>query len=167
MMRVFVPGDAILLADVDFDDISPGDVVVFNASTPSQELTIHRVIARTADSLTTQGDNNAEPDTPITRANNPRLAVRRILPNGTSQEILRSDGGLAQFRRNQRKRAMHRLASSLLRPLLPLMFWRIRLTETHIFGNEIHYYHNGKFIGRKAGNSLQFCPVWKILLYKI
>lgn len=64
MYGTFRPGDMLVVREVDFDAVCPGDVIAFRApdSDTNNNLIVHRVLERTYKGLITQGDACHEPD---------------------------------------------------------------------------------------------------------
>lgn len=120
MRGSFVPGETLILAETAFDTLQTGDIVAIFDRSPYY---VHRVVEKNADYAVTMGDNNDRPDaarlTPDSRF---KLVVRAKTLNGMEREISEGEAGMAQFRRQQRKR---RFASMLIRPFRPLKFLRL------------------------------------------
>lgn len=129
MKGVFVPGETLFLAETAFEALQKGDVVAIFDRSPYY---VHRIVEKQADCAVTMGDNNASPDaaklTPDSRF---RLVVRAHGPDGNIRQISGGEAGMAQFRRQQRRRAVYGFASMLIRPFKSLKFLRIPAnTET-------------------------------------
>ena len=65
MAGTFRSGDMLVVREVSFCDVHPGDVVAFRAPGHDDNATliVHRVVTRTHDGLITQGDAYTGPDT--------------------------------------------------------------------------------------------------------
>jgi len=62
MKPTLLPGDKIETEEVAFEQLRPGDIIVYNSPENIRLNIIHRIIKRDADSLTTRGDNNSQVD---------------------------------------------------------------------------------------------------------
>lgn len=64
MTGSFRAGDILVVRETAFQDARPGDVIAFRApgGDPVADLIVHRVVARVADGLITQGDACGAPD---------------------------------------------------------------------------------------------------------
>lgn len=114
MLRVFAPGDEIILAEVDFAALEVGDVVCFRSA--SGGLVIHRVIRREADRLFTMGDNNSTPDRePVKAEQEVRLALA-LIRNGRRFPVSAGRAGVRQFRCNRLRYWSRRCLRRLLLP---------------------------------------------------
>ncbi len=169
MLRVFSPGDLVETDDtVPFDELQVGDIIIFPSQHDSEKRIIHRIIRKTGGALMTMGDNNPAPDKElVTAAQMPKLAVARILPSGRRMPLARGTSGILQFRIN---RCRHWAASAMRCVgilLEPLMFWRIKLTETRQFGDSTFYYVGRRAIAKKTDNGARFLKSYWRLLYKV
>ncbi len=168
MRRVFTPGDALVPCDIPFADYRPGDIVIFYPNGRNTTGIVHRVISRTDGELTTMGDNNPVPDArKVTAGDFPALVTARIRPDGRRFEVKRGRPGMRQFRINRIRRFGHVAVAAMIRPLLPLMFWRRELKQGAEFDGIIQYYHNRVMIAKKTSCGVEFRPAWKKLLYKL
>lgn len=169
MLRVFSPGDLVEVNDtVPFDALRVGDIIVFPSQDNPEKRIVHRIIGKSGDALTTMGDNNFSPDkAPVIAAQEPLLVVARIRPDGRRLPISRGTLGILQFRVN---RCRYWAAWAVRRVgllLEPLMFWRIRLTETRQFGDSTFYYAGSRAIAKKTENGARFLKQYWRLIYKI
>lgn len=123
MRGAFVPGEMLVLAETGFETLRTGDVVAMFIKTP---YVVHRIVEKKARYAVTMGDNN---DCPDVRKLNPddafRLVTGAVSPDGITRAVEGGEAGMLQFRRQQRKRKMRRVAGWLVRPLKPLKFLRI------------------------------------------
>ena len=123
MRGVFVPGEMLVLSETAFETLRTGDVVAMFGRTPH---VVHRIIEKNADAAVTMGDNNARPDAATLTQDVPlRLVTGVISADGTIRPVTGGEAGMRQFRRQQRKRKLRRLAGLLVHPLKPLKFLRI------------------------------------------
>ena len=169
MLRVFSPGDLVETDDtVPFDELQVGDIIIFPLLHDPEKQIIHRIIRKNGGALTTMGDNNPAPDKElVTAAQMPKLAVARILPDGRRISLARGTAGIMQFRINRCRHWAAKAIRSVGILLEPLMFWRIRLTETKQFGDSIFYYVGKRAIAKKTENGARFLkPYWRFL-YKV
>ena len=114
MLRVFAPGDEIILAEVDFAALEVGDVVCFRSA--SGGLVIHRVIGREADRLFTMGDNNTTPDhEPVKADQEVRLAFA-LIRGGRRFPVAVGRAGVRQFCCNRLRYWCRRWLRRLLLP---------------------------------------------------
>jgi len=123
MRGMFVPGETLTLAETAFETLRTGDVVAMFDRTPH---VVHRIVGKSADSAVTMGDNNDRPDARELTAGVPfRLVTGVISADGSARPVAGGEAGMRQFRRQQRKRKLCRLAGLLVRPLNPLKNLRI------------------------------------------
>ena len=129
MKGVFVPGETLFLAEAAFKSLQKGDVVAIFDRSPYY---VHRIVEKHADCAVTMGDNNARPDAAkLTPQSKFRLVLRAQGQDGNVRQISGGEAGMAQFRRQQRRRTVYGFASMLARPFKPLKFLRIPAkTET-------------------------------------
>ena len=169
MLRVFSPGDLVEVDEtVPFDELRVGDIIVFPSQENPEKRIIHRIIGKTGGVLTTMGDNNPRPDkAPVTEGQGPSLAIARIRPDGKRLPLSRGASGVLQFRLN---RCRYWAARALRRACIllePMMFWRIRLTETRRFGDSTFYYAGGRAIAKKTDDGARFLRHYWRLIYKV
>ena len=123
MRGAFVPGETLFLAESAFDTLREGDVVAIFDRTPYY---VHRIVEKNADCAVTMGDNNGRPDalrlTPESRF---RLVTSVRGLDGAVRKTPDGETGMEQFRRQQRKQNLRRVASALIRPFRPLKCLRI------------------------------------------
>lgn len=120
MRGTFVPGETLILAETAFDTLQTGDVVAIFERSPYY---VHRIIEKNADCAVTMGDNNPRPDAlRLTRDSQFRLVTEVRGLDGIVRQIPGGEAGIAQFRRQQRKR---RFAARMIRPFKPLKFLRL------------------------------------------
>lgn len=62
MKPTVMPGDVIEIEEVGFDELRPGNIIVYNCPDNIRLNIIHRVIGRDCNGLITRGDNNSSPD---------------------------------------------------------------------------------------------------------
>jgi len=93
MAGAFRPGDVLIVRDVAFEAIRPGDVIAFRApgSAGTAHLVVHRVVARAPGGLITQGDANAAPDAARVQANG---LVGRVTQAQRGTRVRPAPGGL-------------------------------------------------------------------------
>ncbi len=168
MKRVFVPGDALLLAEIPFVAFRKGDIVAYYPNGKDKAGVVHRVIKRTKDTLITMGDNNPSPDWwRISPADAPKLVVAKIRPDGKEFAVARGMGGLRQFHINRFLYWSQRILMRGIRFILPLMFWRKEFTGKHEFDKTIQYYYKRRMVAKSENGNLEFIPAWNILFYKL
>ncbi len=169
MLRVFSPGDFVETDDsVPFEELQVGDIIVFPSVENPEKRFIHRIIRSAGDSLITMGDNNPAPDSePVTASQKPSLAIARVLPDGRRIPLARGESGMRQFRMNRCRRWWARLLRSIGRLVEPIMFWRMRLTETKQFGEDVFYYAGKRAIAKKTENGPRYLKSYWRLLYKV
>ncbi len=168
MKRVFVPGDALLLAEIPFVAFRKGDIAVYYPNGTAQPGIVHRVIRRTKDTLTTMGDNNPAPDRYLlSPADAPKLVVAKIRPDGKEFAVARGMGGMRQFRINRLRYWLCRITAKLIRIFLPLMFWRKEITGKYEFDKTIQYYYKRRMVAKSVNGIPEFTPFWNILRYKL
>ncbi|MDD3885444.1 MAG: hypothetical protein PHI35_01055 [Victivallaceae bacterium] len=118
MRREFRPDDVIEGVEIGFDQVRPGDVIIFHL-TGDAEATIHRALRRTGNGWITRGDNNPAPDArPVPPESPLYLAVAiergtRVLPvrRGWAGRLT---GAQHRLRRFIRLAAAHFLAKPLI-----------------------------------------------------
>lgn len=169
MLMVFEPGDLLETDDnVPFQEIKPGDIIVFPSKSKAGVNIVHRVISRTEDGLVTMGDNNPGRDAyDVTPEQWIRLVTARIDRNGRRFTVSRGVAGMRQFRLHRCRYKLLRLGGKVGRLLVPLMFWRRVPQKTKCFGDTVFYYSGGNVIAKKKAGVVRFTSrLWK-LLYKI
>lgn len=94
MTGTFRSGDILIVREVAFEAIRPGDVVAFRAPGGSDDATliVHRVVACAHDGLITQGDACDAPDTARIQAAN---LVGRVIQAQRGTWLRPTPGGLA------------------------------------------------------------------------
>ena len=171
MLRVFAPGDLLQTEKLSAAQAAVGDVIVFD--TPHGGVTVHRVIARTADGeLRTMGDNNPRPDAekiapeaPVFRV----VAVKRA--DGRLEPVAGGAAGMKEFRRHRRQRRwgaeLPRYAAGVCRRLWP---FKRRLSAPLRFGDDEVFYasRTGPLVARRdAGGRVHWFSPWYRVIYKI
>ena len=171
MMGVFAPGDLLRGEKLRAAQAEVGDIVAFD--TARGTVTVHRVIGRSAaGKLRTMGDNNPCPDFAPVEA---EAQVLRILEvrrsDGRLDPVTRGEIGLAEFRRNRRRRwfrsELPRYAAGVCRRLWP---FKRRLTAPVSFGGEeVFYAPGGKtpVARRDAAGRIRWFSPWYRVIYRI
>lgn len=114
MFRVFTPGDLLFYREIPFAEFRKGDIVAFYPPDCRKSGIVHRVISRTADSLTTMGDNNPAPDkNPVTIADSPKLVISRSLSGGIIRKVSRGRTGMFLFYCHRSRRFLRCVASRI------------------------------------------------------
>ncbi len=168
MKHVFVPGDALILADIPFVAFRKGDIVAYYPNGKDKTGVVHRVIKRTKDTLMTMGDNNPSPDWwRVSPADFPKLVVAKIRPDGKEFAVARGMGGMRQFRINRFRYWTFRAAMRVIRYIQPLMFWRKEFTGQHEFDKTIQYYYKRRMVAKSENGVLEFTPAWNVFRYKM
>lgn len=124
MRGVFKASDLIFTKAVPFLEFQVGDVVVFLASEDAKMPVVHRVIKLTENTMLTHGDNNANPDRPLSSSDTILLATHYIRDEKTI-ELTRGKSGMAEFKRNQRIHNLYALRAKVgqfIGSLTPLRF---------------------------------------------
>lgn len=169
MLRVFVPGDLLRVEKLTAAQIEIGDIIVFD--TPRGTVTVHRVIERLGDGkLRTMGDNNPRPD-PNTVA--PDAVVMRVVSvrrtDGREEPVTRGKTGLAEFRRNRRRRwwtgELPRYMAGICRRLWP--FKRKLETPVRFGDEEVFYVGDTPVARREASGRVRWASPWYRVKYKI
>ena len=111
-------------------------------------------------------DDNSGDDT-INRMMTLKEEGRLQLPDGRRIPLARGASGMHQFRMNRCRRCGARLLRSIGRLVEPIMFWRVRLTETKQFGEDVFYYAGKRAIAKKTENGPRFLKSYWKLLYKV
>lgn len=166
MAGVFRPGDDVLVCELPFHCLGPGDIIVFDDLFAGREKIVHRIIeVRHFDHvvppneyLITQGDHNPLPDClPVGPERNPKLVIgfRR---NGRLCNIARGPAGMLQFRLNQTRLkgvTLLRKGLSPLRGIAPLQIFNRMLPplEKHSFGPNEFIYCGRKAIAERSQSS--------------
>ena len=167
MKGMFVPGETLCLAERGFETLREGDVVAILSQTPH---IVHRIIEKKADCAITMGDNNDHPDTMhLSSETNLRLVTGAISLDGTFRSVKGGESGMEQFRRQQRKRRLHRVILNTIRPLRPLKGLRIPANREARFRNGTIQWCCGN-IPVAARNSLgktEYLGSWKRLFFRI
>ena len=169
MLRVFVPGDLMRVEKLTAAQVEVGDIIAFD--TPRGTVTVHRVIARLEDgSLRTMGDNNPAPDfAPV----KPDATVMRVVSvrrsDGREEPVSRGKAGLAEFRRNRRRRwwtgELPRYMAGVCRRLWP---FKRRLKAPVRFGrDEVFYAGDVPVARRDAAGRVRWASPWYRVIYKI
>jgi len=94
MTGTFRPGDMLIVREVAFEAIRPGDVMAFHAPGDSDDATliVHRVVARAHDGLITQGDACGAPDTTHVQVAD---IIGRVIQAQRGARLRPTPGGLA------------------------------------------------------------------------
>ncbi len=164
MLRVFTPGDALVLKSVPFAALRVGDVIAFHPNGGGVPGVVHRIISRTDKTLHTMGDNNAGPDAvPVTALAMPQLVVTKVSRGNERQEIPGGADGRRQFRLNRVRRWLRITAGKIVRPLFLLMFWRIELEKNQ----NGEYFYKRRLIAETYGNNVIFLSIWSKLRFRI
>ena len=167
MKGMFVPGEMLCLEEKGFEMLQEGDVVAILSRTPH---IVHRIIKKKADYAITMGDNNDRPDTTkLSCETSLRLVTGAISKDGTLRSVKGGVSGMNQFRRQQRKRRLHRVILNTIRPLRPLKILRIPANREEKFRNGTIQWCCGN-IPIAARNSLgktEYLGSWKRLFFRI
>ena len=83
MLPAVWPGDQLTTRSVPFDQLRPGQVILFHRD---GKLTAHRILSFTADGVVTRGDSLSHPDRPV-RAEELVGRVERVVRNGRSRTL--------------------------------------------------------------------------------
>ena len=115
MTRVFRSGEELLLEQVSFEDLRPGDVVaVLNAEKPY----VHRILRITPAQAVMQGDNNSAPDTRVLLPEDDFYRVTgAVTLNGKKRNIANGPVGQMMFHQHRSRRFCRMLAGKILRKL--------------------------------------------------
>ncbi len=169
MFRVFTPGDLLQVEKLVAAQAEIGDVIGFD--TPRGTVAVHRLIGRSpSGKLRTMGDNNPGPDA---EAIPPDAAIIRVVAvRGTDGEIrpvTRGAAGLAEFRRNRRRRwwgaELPRYMAGICRRLW--YFKRTLRTPVRFGGEEIFYAGEIPVARRGANGRLSWSSPWYRVIYRI
>ena len=150
MLRVFVPGDLLIVETAAAKKLRRGDVVCFDA--PNGSLTVHRVIGRSADGgIVTMGDNNPRPD-PDPLSPDAEVGIVRAVRKITGRETALRGGfaGMTAFRINRMRRfgaQLSRMAAGALRRINP---FRIALKAPVRFGDEEVFFFRGIPVAKRG-----------------
>lgn len=167
MKGMFVPGEMLYLEERVFEMLQEGDVVAILSHTPH---IVPRIIEKKTDYAITMGDNNDRPDATILSCETSlRLVTGAISLDGTFRSVKGGESGMEQFRRQQRKRLLHRVILNTMRPLRPLKSLRIPANREARFRDGTVQWCCGN-IPVAARNSLgktEYLGSWKRLFFRI
>jgi len=138
-------GDRVRLTPVDRNEIIPGDIIAF--TNQAKNLVVHRVTAVTP-GLVTQGDNNFNPDPPLSADVLPsRLA--EVTRGGTSFVPEQGAAGLRVFHRQQARVKLRRWRTRCGRLVCRLLPYKVREDQLNAvpFGASTVYYWRERAIG--------------------
>lgn len=142
MTGTFRPGDMLIVRDVTFEAIRPGDVVAFRAPGRADDATmiVHRVVARAVDGLVTQGDACGAPDAARVQATD---LVGRVIQAQRGTRLRPAPGGIAgrcwarALRLRRRVLALGRLPYRWLRASgLVRRVWRPAVTQVSMMTSQ-------------------------------
>ena len=160
MRRVFQDGDLLINRPADFDELTPGDVIVF-FSKEKKKVVVHRVIAKADGAISTIGDNNDAPDPwRLTKENELFLVTARVDLQGKEFAISRGKAGLREFRRHRFRRFGRKICGRILHVIAGICFFRRELPEPVVFGKDICYYHRGKLVARRRKRGAIYFTHW-------
>lgn len=149
MLRVFSPGDLLIVEPIPAGKAGKGDVVCFDP--PNGRHTVHRVVGRRADGgIITMGDNNSRPDRctlPPDAAIGIVRAVRKV--SGRKVAIRGGFVGMTTFRINRLRRFGARLSRLSAGALRRVNLFRIRLGAPVRFGDEEIFFFRGTPVARR------------------
>ena len=103
MKPTLLPGDKIETEEVAFEQLRPGDIIVYNSPENIRLNIIHRIIKRDPDGLITRGDNNSQSDSYRVRPEHRPLKVIAVRRGSRHLLINRHGIILHNFRLAQRK----------------------------------------------------------------
>ena len=103
MKPTLLPGDKIETKKVAFEQLRPGDIIVYNSPENIRLNIIHRIIKQDYDGLTTRGDNNSQTDPYRVRPEHRPLKVIAIERDSRRLSITKHGIILHHFRLGQRK----------------------------------------------------------------
>ncbi len=168
MRGVFRPGDRLLIQPCSFEDVLPGDIIVFRQS--DQDV-VHRVIRHQGLQLITCGDSNPKEDPNAVQPDQLKGKVVRLNRQGKDLSLNHGAKGLRDWRRHQRLwQSIFKLNHLLNRFLAPgTLSWLYRITpQLLILKNlsEIKIVHKGKTIGRYNPDSgaLHLRKPWSLFI---
>ena len=165
MRRVFQEGELLINRPADFEELVPGDVIVFFSPEKNKNV-VHRVIAKTGGAISTIGDNNDAPDPwKLTGENELFLVTARVDLQGKEFPVSRGKAGLREFKRHRVRRSCRKFGGKILQLIAGACFFRRELPEPVVFGEDICYYHRGKLVARcRQGGQVRFQHWgWKFL----
>jgi signal peptidase I len=103
MKPTLMPGDKIEVEEIGFDELRPGDIIVYDNPEDIRLNIIHRITGRDADGLITRGDNNRYTDPYRVRPEHRPLKVTAFV-RGSERRRIPGHGMLRHhFRIIQRK----------------------------------------------------------------
>lgn len=143
MLRVFSPGDIMLVEQITAKNAAPGDIICFTDS--NGKNIVHRFIRWSDDGgLITMGDNNATPDIGIIA---PECMVYRVTERHTlSGKIIPVSAGrkgLLTFRINRFRKFARRLMTIAAGILRRINFLKIPVKNFSHFGDEKIFFFLG------------------------
>lgn len=103
MKPTLLPGDKIETEKVAFEQLCPGNIIVYNSPENIRLNIIHRIIKRDSDGLITRGDNNSKTDSYRVRPEHHPLKVIAIERDSRRLSITKHGIILHHFRLVQRK----------------------------------------------------------------
>lgn len=166
MLGVFLPGDELRSEKVEFSDIARGDIICFECG---EKMIVHRVIAKTADHLTTMGDNNPRPDAFELHANLAYLRVIGFRRRGREFAARNGMSGRCQFQANRLRRRVRNSLRGIAVPLLALYLpvFGLRKLEMVKYADERHYFRRGRLIAvvRKDGRIMFRRWYYRLIFY--
>jgi len=167
MRGMFVDGERLSLESASFDSLRVGDVVAIFDRTPYY---VHRVVELAPGRAVTMGDNNPRPDAhTLVPASHIKLVVRAQGLDGSVRSVLGGESGMAQFRRQQRRRRLRVCAAALLVPFKPLKYLRIPArTVTRFRNGAVQWSCAGiPVAARSASGSFKYLHWSKRLLFRV
>lgn len=116
MSGVLCSGDQVLLTDCPFENLHPGDIIVF-ASPRHPEDVIHRVIERLPDGLRTRGDRSPVCDAELVTPETYRGKVNEVIRGNRRIPVAGGRRGLWQLCTNRLRRRLLSLPAWMVRPI--------------------------------------------------
>lgn len=133
MRGMFVPGERLFLEPVLFDSLRVGDIVAIFDRTP---FYVHRVVELDPARAVTMGDNNLRPDAAfLTPGSHFKRVIRAQGLDGSLRTIPGGELGMAQFRRQQRRRRLLASFNAAFRPFKVVKYLRIPARTVTRFRN--------------------------------
>lgn len=116
MAGTLSPGDQIQIEIFPFENLCPGDIVVFSSSKHPEDV-IHRVIARLPDGMQTQGDRSPHPDKELVTADRYIGKVTEVIRGNRRIRVAGGRRGLRQAKRGRIYRRLQGIPAGMVRPI--------------------------------------------------